>query len=138
MEQKPSQELIHVQAHQPLLVFMSGVAPTESDLIIFEGGETVIRDRHSMRITAEVAECMLSAAKRSFAIDNPLLAKRLLYQLRKYFRPPQWFQRAMKAKLALRKYLLQSFREFAAEHFSQHIDGKEELWVRGDPTCVIE
>lgn len=119
-----------MQGHQALFVFMSGVAPAESDLIIFEGSETMIGDRNSMRVTAEIAKGMLGPAKGPFAIDDPLLAKRLLYQLGKYFRAAQWFHRAMEAKLALSKDLLQSFRELASEHFSQHIDRKKELWMR--------
>ncbi len=118
-----------MQGHQALLVFMSGVAPAESDLIIFGDSEAVIRDCNSMRVTAEIAESMLGPTKGPFAIDDPLLTKRLLYQLRKYFRASQCFHRAMEAKLALRKDLLQSFRELASKHLSQHIDGKKELCV---------
>jgi hypothetical protein len=119
-----------VQGHQALLVFMSGVAPAESDLIIFKGGETMIRDCNSMRVTAEIAKGMLGPSKRPFAVDDPLLAKRLLYQLREYFWPAQWFQCAMKAKLTLSKDLLQGFGELAAKHFGEDIDRKKELWMR--------
>ncbi len=91
MEQKSPQELIHMQGHQALLVFVGGVAPAEGHLIIFKGSEAVIRDGDAMRVTTEIAEGMLSAAKGPFAIDNPLLTKGLLYQLRKNFWPPQWF-----------------------------------------------
>lgn len=91
MEQKPPQELIHMQGHQALLVFVCGVAPAEGHLIIFKGSEAVVRDSDSMRVTAEIAKGMLCAAKGPFAINNPLLTKGLLYQLRKNFWPPQWF-----------------------------------------------
>ena len=83
-----------------------------------------------MRVTAEIAKGMLGPAKRPFAVDDPLLTKRLLDQLRKYFRAAHWFHRAMKAELTLSKDLLQGFRELTSEHFRQHIDRKKELWVR--------
>jgi hypothetical protein len=56
----------------------------------------VIGDGNSMCVTAEIAEGMRGPAKRPFAIDHPLLAKGLLYQLRKDLWPTQRFQRAMK------------------------------------------
>jgi hypothetical protein len=65
------------------------VAPAEGHLIIFKGSKPVIGDADSMRVAAEVAEG--GAAKRPLAIDNPLLTKSLLYQLRKDFWPTQWF-----------------------------------------------
>ncbi len=34
VEQKASQELVHGQGHEPLLVAVSGVSPAEGDLVI--------------------------------------------------------------------------------------------------------
>ena len=85
-----------MQGHQALLVFVGGVAPAEGHLIIFKGSEAVIRDGDSMRVTAEIAEGMLSAAKGPFAIDNPLLTKGLLYQLRENFGRPSGFNEPWK------------------------------------------
>ena len=80
-----------MQGHQALFVFMSGVAPAESDLIILESSKAVIRDCNSMRVTAEIAKCMFGSAKGAFAINDPLLTKRLLDQLREYFGRPSGF-----------------------------------------------
>ena len=78
-----------MQGHQTLLVFVSGVAPPESHLIIFKGSEPVIRDSDPMRVTAEIAERLLSPAKGPFAIEHPLLSKRLPHELRKHLGSPQ-------------------------------------------------
>ena len=58
MQQEPSQELMHVQAHKPLFVFICRVAPAEGNLIVGKRHEPVIRDGNSMRIATEIAEGM--------------------------------------------------------------------------------
>jgi integrase-like protein len=74
------------------LLWWGGVAPAKGHLIIFKGSEPVIGDSDSMGVTAKIVECKLGTAKGSFAIDNPLLTKRLLYQFRKNFGCPSGFR----------------------------------------------
>lgn len=138
MQQKPAQELGDVERHQALLVFVSGVAPAEGHLIIFESNEPVIRDSDAVCVTAKIAEGMLSTAKRPLAVDYPLLAESLLYQLREHLAPSQWLQRAMEPELTLRKDFLHGLSELASEHFGKDIYGKKELWMRWNPVSMIE
>ncbi len=64
-----------MQGHQALLILVGGVAPAESHLIIFKGGEAVTGDGDSMRVTAEITEGMLSAAKGPLAMTIHFLRK---------------------------------------------------------------
>jgi hypothetical protein len=73
MQEKAPQKLSHMQSHEALLVFMSGVTPAEGHLIVGERDESVIRDGDSVCVAAQIAESMLRAAKGSLGIDNPFL-----------------------------------------------------------------
>ena len=75
VQEKAAQELINGQRHQALLVLVSGIAPTESDGAVRERNEAVIRDRHSMRILAEITKRMLRTAKRPLGVNHPLGSK---------------------------------------------------------------
>jgi len=60
VQKEPPQKLIERQSHQPLLVVVRRVAPSEHNLSVFQGHQTVIRDGHPVRVTAEIA-CACSA-----------------------------------------------------------------------------
>ena len=50
VQQEPSQELMDLQAHEPLLVFIGRIAPAEGDLIVGKLHEPVIGDSDSVRV----------------------------------------------------------------------------------------
>jgi hypothetical protein len=66
VKKESAQELIDSQRHQTLLIFVSGIAPAESDAAIGERDQAMVRDRHTMGVLTEVAKCMVCAAKRTF------------------------------------------------------------------------
>src|SRR5882672_10203892 len=72
VQKEPPQELIEVQPHQPLLILMRGVAPAEHHLAILQRYQTVIGDRHAVRVTAEIAQRVLGPAERPFGIHHPI------------------------------------------------------------------
>jgi hypothetical protein len=55
VQTEPPQKLIQRQSHEPLLVFVRRVAPAEYDLSVFQSHQAMIRDRYSVRVTAEIA-----------------------------------------------------------------------------------
>ena len=58
MEQEATEELVCRQAHQLLSVAVSGVAPTEVDVVIVQCNESVVGDRDAMRVGAEITQNM--------------------------------------------------------------------------------
>lgn len=90
-----------------------------------------------MCVAAEITEGMFRAAKRSLRIDNPLFAKGLLYELREDLRPPQRFQRSVKADFSLSKRVFESLRELTSKHLGKDVDRKKEVLLRRDPVRVI-
>jgi hypothetical protein len=75
MKEKAPQELIDGQDHQPLLIAMSGVAPAECDVAVFESHESVVGDGHAVGVGTEIAQCVFGAAEGSFGVDNPVMAE---------------------------------------------------------------
>ena len=75
MQQEPAQELVCAQAHQLLPVAVSGVAPTEVDLVIDQRNESVVGDRNSMRIGAEIAQNVLGTPEGALGVDDPVVAE---------------------------------------------------------------
>jgi hypothetical protein len=63
MQQEAPQELVCRQAHQLLLVAMGGVAPTERDSVIGKVDQSVVGDRDTMCVSAEIAQDMLGASE---------------------------------------------------------------------------
>ena len=66
VQKESAQELVDSERHQTLLILVSGIAPAESDAAIGERDQAMVRDRHTMGVLAEIAKCMLRAAKRTF------------------------------------------------------------------------
>lgn len=77
MQQEATQEFIHVESQEALLVVMSGVSPAEGDLVIKERNQTVIGDCDTMGVGTEVAEHVLRSAEGSLAINDPVGSEKL-------------------------------------------------------------
>ena len=71
VQQESAQEFVDGQCHQTLLVFVCGITPAESDHAVGERDESMVRNRHPMGVLAEIAKCMLRAAKRTFGVNHP-------------------------------------------------------------------
>jgi hypothetical protein len=54
MQQESSQELVDGQRHQTLLVVVSGIAPAKSDRTVGEGDESMVGNRYTMGVLAEI------------------------------------------------------------------------------------
>jgi hypothetical protein len=50
---------------------MSVVFPAKSDMTVGQTTETVVGDRHAVRVAAKIVEALLWTAKRFLRIDNP-------------------------------------------------------------------
>ena len=66
VQQESAQTFVDFQRHETLLILVSGIAPAESDHAIGERDQTMVRDCDTMGVLAQIAQCMLRAAKRTF------------------------------------------------------------------------
>ena len=56
MQQEATQELVKFERHQPLLVAVGRITPTERHLTLFERDQALVRDRHPVGVAAQVLQ----------------------------------------------------------------------------------
>jgi hypothetical protein len=138
MQQETTQELIGRQSEESFLVFVSGVSPAKRDLVIQEGNEPAIGDRHPMRISAEVAQHLLGPAEGRLAVDHPSRRIKLTDQTPKQFGLSHAAKQAVKPELSGSVSLLERFEKLAAEDFAENPFRKKEAIIsRAHPMGMV-
>jgi hypothetical protein len=72
VEQKASQELVHGQGHEALLVAVGGVSPAEGDLLARQGNKAMVGDRDTMGVGAQIVKDIFWPPEGRFAVDDPV------------------------------------------------------------------
>ena len=75
MEQESTQELLDIQSHEPLLVAMGGVSPSEGDVALGESDESAVGDGDAMGVGAEIAQHMFRPSEGPLGVDDPVMAE---------------------------------------------------------------
>ena len=137
MKQEAAQELIYGQGHEPLLVAVSRIAPSEGDVATGESDQPGVGDGDAMSVGAEIAQHMHRSTEWALGVDDPAVAEQHAQPggegawLRKVR------QAAVELKLTTMEGVAETGDELAAEDTAEHADGKEEGTPCGDPTGVI-
>jgi hypothetical protein len=71
MQKEPSDELISLERHGLLFVTIGIVPPAEGDIAVLNIEDTIVADRYSMSVSAQILEDTLGTIERWLAIDNP-------------------------------------------------------------------
>ncbi len=137
VQQESAQELVGPQRHQTFLVFVSGIAPAESDDAIGKCDEAMVRDGDAMGVLAEVAKRMLRTAKRTFRVNHPLGAEQWTKPCRKCLWILKRGERSVETEFVLRMQSFEAIHKLAAEHFSENIDRQEESLLRVNPPRMV-
>jgi hypothetical protein len=137
VEQETAQELIDRERHQALLIAVSGVSPTKSNLVTGQGDKAMIGDGDAVRVAAQVSDNLLRAAEGWFAIDDPIVAEELPEKRGESLGLGEQLEIAVEAELAGGEGTLESGDELAAEDTTEHLDGEKEAIAWVDPTPVI-
>ena len=66
---KAAQELVHRQRHQPLLVAVCGVAPTEGDVAIMESETPMVGNGYAVGVGAEIAQRVFWSTEGALGVD---------------------------------------------------------------------
>ena len=137
MEQESAQEFLDSQSHEPLLVAIRGISPSEGDVAIGESDQPAVGDGDAMGIGAEITQYMFWAAEWRLGVYDPVVAEQhsqpcgegaWLGEMQKF---------AVKLKRASMEGIAKSGDELAAEDTAEHADGQEEGRPGGDPSGVI-
>ena len=75
VKQKATKELFDRQGHEPLLVAVSGVTPTECDVAVGKSNQPAVGNGDAMSISAEIAQHMFWPAERPLGVDNPVVTE---------------------------------------------------------------
>jgi hypothetical protein len=73
MKEEPSYELIGIESHGLLFIAISIVPPAEAYSAVLDIEDTIVADRYSMSVSAQVVKNTFGAIKGRLAIDNPFL-----------------------------------------------------------------
>jgi hypothetical protein len=75
MKQEATQELIDRQSHDPLPIVVSRISPSESNMAVSEGKQSMVGDGDAMGVGAEIAQHVFRSAEGRLGIDDPVLAE---------------------------------------------------------------
>ena len=120
VQEESADELAGREGHRALLIAVSVIPPTERDVVAVEGKQSMIRDRHAVRITAEIAKNLLRSTKRGLRIDDPFMLVELSNKSRKAARCVQMLNLASQDQTLLSEGILQSVDKLTAEYRFQH------------------
>ena len=137
MEQEAAQELFGGNRHLALLAAVSVILPSEGDLAVGNGDETVIGDGDTMGIAGQVMQHMLRPSEGAFRIDHPILAKEWPEESMKGFLSGQCLEATGKHELALTKGALQASDKLAAKDTAEHFHRQEKGIAGMDPALVV-
>ncbi len=72
MQEKPTDKLAAVKAHDLDLVAMGVVAPAEADMLAVEVDEAMVGDRRLVGVAPEIAQDLARVRERGFRVDHPV------------------------------------------------------------------
>ena len=138
MQQEPAQELLSLKGEEPRLVFMSGVAPSERDLVTIEGNETAIGYSDTMGVGAEIPQHLVRPTEWRLAGHHPAHTIELTDQAPKEPGLNQSANETMKDQFSGSINFLERLEKFAAEDLAENAFWEKEARVaRVFPLVVI-
>jgi len=133
VEQKAAQELRQRDGQGAFVVAVGRVPPAKGNLIMVKRDQTVVGDGDAVGVAAEILQNMFGAAKRWFAIDDPILPEEWPQEGRKGFRVGQKLEVPLEYQRAVGKGTLETSHELAAKDATENRDRQEEGIARTYP-----
>ena len=125
MEQEAAKELIDCQSHEPLLVAVRGIAPSEGDVAIAESNQPAVGNGDAMSIGAEITQHMFRSAEGRLGVYDPVVAEQHSQPCAEGVWLGKSQQAAVELELTSMEGATKSGDELAAEDTAEHADGKE-------------
>lgn len=137
VEQEACDECMCIEGFGALLVVMASVTKADGNLIAAYVNDTVIRDRHSVCVPAEVVEDRLWTCKRPFGVDHPVYCAEALDEVGEALRSAVDCVISWGIQLALGPSPLQRVDELSAKDPAQGAHRKEKRRAAGDPMFTM-
>ena len=77
MQQEPTQEFVGRDGHFALFVAVGVILPSECDLAVGHGHETVVGNGDAVRVAGQILEYVFWSAKWWLGINDPILPEQL-------------------------------------------------------------
>ena len=74
VQKEAAQKLIDNQSHEPFLVAVRVILPTEAHPVRFEGQQTMIGNGHAVGVATEIAQNLQGTTESGLGIDDPVVA----------------------------------------------------------------
>jgi len=75
VQEEAAQEFIDGQSHEPLLVAVSRVSPTECNVALGNSDESVIGDGNAVSVSTEIAQGVFRSTEWPLGVDDPVMAE---------------------------------------------------------------
>ncbi len=137
VEEEPSDELACINGHCLNSVVVGIVSPEKRHLAAIDFENTVITDRYSVGISAEVLKDPFGSVKRRLTIDNPLLMIKVYPELFESVTLPKMTYNAGEDEFAGFVTAFQVCSKLLLEKFRHNAYGNEELLSRRDPAASV-
>src|SRR5271165_412874 len=137
MEQEAAQEFIDGQSHEPLLVTVGRVSPSEGDLAVGKSDQPAVGDGNAMGVCAKIAQYMFRSSEGLLGVDDPVVAERHAQPCAEGAWLGKSQQTAMELEFTAMDGAAKSGDELATEDAAKYSDGQEEGAPGGDPAGVI-
>ena len=126
VEQEAAQELFDRQDHEPLLVAVSGVSPTEGNVVLRKRDESVVRDGDAVSVGTEIAQRVFRPTEGPLGVDDPVMMEQSTQPGCEGLRLGKRHEVAVELERAFVEGGLQPGDELTAKDTAEHLDGKEE------------
>jgi hypothetical protein len=137
VQQEPPNELIGVESHLAQLIAAAIVSPTKSDLAAVKTQQSMIGNRNSMSVAAEVIKDLSRPAKRPLSVDHPFDAPKRIEKPDECLFVRQLFERWVRLERTLLERLIEIVKEQPAKQPRQHSYWKKEVGAASDPAAAV-
>ncbi len=114
MQEEATQELLDLQAHDPPLVLVSRITPTEMHPLVCQPYQPMIGDGNAVGVVAQVVESVFRAAEAALGVDDPGLPVALPDQIGEEGTMRAWLHAAGEPQMTIRKDAAQAGRKLSA------------------------
>ena len=137
MLQESPQKFWCGKGHGAVVVAVSVVLPSESNLLAIEGEQPMIADGDSVSVASEIAKNRARSAQRRFGVDDPVLAKQGVEEGLKPARIGQRGRLPPEDEKPAAMGPAQSPDEALAKDPAEHLHREEETVPGTDPALMI-
>src|SRR5208337_492904 len=131
VEEESPDELLRRESHGFLLIVVTVVPPVELDLSVFDIQQSMVGNRDSVGVAAQVVDHLLRSGEGRFGVDDPFQVVQRIEITAESPGILKGRERRKEAEFAGVEGLLQIGQEQSAEPAGQHPYGQEEIGRQG-------